>query len=207
VHQCPHVNIKIGKITFSALFDSGAQVSIISEDVYEQLIINNGAYPTVPVSSTVLVSAFNSKFKRIKKQTLIGFVIGEKDKYENVFLVAPRLITPVILGSDFLYEHGAVMDFVTESIRTEKDGETKCYKFQEDDAGRFKRERDTNLALYNDSEEAHFNHIQLQETGEILGLGFNASTAANRDVHNSHKETINAGKVRDKETPMMNDVL
>jgi hypothetical protein len=113
----------------------------------------------------------------------------------------------VILGSDFLYEHGAVMDFLTENIRTAKDGETKCYKFQEDDAGRFKRERGTNSVLYNNSEEAHFNHIQLQETGEIRELGFNASTAANRDVENSHKETINTGKVRDKETPRINDVL
>jgi hypothetical protein len=98
-------------MTFRALLDSGAQVSIISENVYEQLIINNGEYPTIPVSSTVLVSAFNSKSKRIKKQTLIEFVIGENDKYENAFLVAPKLVTPVILGSDFLYEHGRSYGF------------------------------------------------------------------------------------------------
>jgi hypothetical protein len=138
---------------------------------------------------------------------LVEYVIVENDRYENVFMVATKLVTPVILGSDFLYEHGAVMDFVTESIRTEKVGETKCYKFQEADAGSLKRERETISALYNDNEEAHFNHTQLQETGEIVELGFNASIVANRDVENSHKETIKAGKVRYKETPMINDVL
>jgi hypothetical protein len=167
VHQWPHL-------------DSGAQASIISEDAYAQLLIINGAYPTISVSSTVLVSVSNSKSKRILKQTLIEFVIGENDKYDNVFLVAPKLVTPVILGSDFPYENGAA----TEIIRNEKDGETKCYKFQEDDAGSLRRERETKSELNNDSEEAHFNHVQLQETGEILELGFNASTAANRDVEN-----------------------
>ena len=61
----------------------------------------------------MLVTVFGSRRWRIKKQVYISFFIGD-DYFENVFLVSGQLIESLLIGADFLQEHGFVMNFKTD---------------------------------------------------------------------------------------------
>jgi hypothetical protein len=94
--KCPYVNLKFGPKTFNALVDTGSQISLISEEVYNQL--TNMKYPLLelPVQSTVVVTAFGNRSMRLKKQTLLEFEIVE-DKYEHVFFCIVTVDDPYFI--------------------------------------------------------------------------------------------------------------
>lgn len=101
--------------------DSGFQVSLMSHEIYDELMLSD--YPTleIPAQSTVLTAAFQNKSRRIRLQALLHISISG-DKYEQIFLIAPKLLTPVILGADFLYDNRILIDFEEGCIKREKDG-------------------------------------------------------------------------------------
>jgi hypothetical protein len=95
-------------------------VNLVAEKVYDQLIEAGMSIPELPLENVALISAFGTKTRRIKKQSLLEFCIGE-DKFECVFLVSPQLINPVILGASFASEYGISIDFrVNASIMREE---------------------------------------------------------------------------------------
>jgi hypothetical protein len=57
-----------------------------------------------------LVSAFNERSRRIRKQALLEIQIGDTTLYQ-VVLLSPRLLTDIILGLDFLINHAAELRF------------------------------------------------------------------------------------------------
>jgi hypothetical protein len=75
------------------------------------------------LQSKVLVTAFGSRSRRIKKQVYISFFIGD-DCFEHVFLVPGQLIETLI-GGNFLQEYGLVTDFKTNYLMYEIEGNMK----------------------------------------------------------------------------------
>jgi hypothetical protein len=84
----------------------------------------------IGISNAVLITAFGNRSKRLKKQCYLEFRIGG-DVFEGVFLVAPQLVNLVILGCDFGFNYGVVIDFYDRSISYEKEGIRKICKFCE----------------------------------------------------------------------------
>jgi hypothetical protein len=63
---------------------------------------------TLPLDNAALVTAFGSRTKRIKKQELVGFFVGE-DRFESIFLISPQLTNSAILGSSFARSMGILL--------------------------------------------------------------------------------------------------
>jgi len=57
-----------------------------------------------------LMSAFNERSKRIRKQALLEIQIGDTT-LDQVVLLSPQLLTDIILGLDFLIDHAAELRF------------------------------------------------------------------------------------------------
>jgi hypothetical protein len=94
-----------------------------SKTKYDKLTLSGYSTLEIPVQSTVLIAAFKSKSRRVRPQALLEFSIPDNE-YEQIFLIAPKLITAVILGVDFLYNNRTVIDFEEEHIKKEKNGKT-----------------------------------------------------------------------------------
>lgn len=124
----PQVPIKMHKCQFIAILDSGSEVNLMSERVYEKLIETGLQVPTLPVEGVVLVTAFGRRSKRIRRQALIEFSMG-RDVFETIVLVAPQLNSDVILGCQFLREHGVTINFRSETFTYVRDGETREQMF------------------------------------------------------------------------------
>ena len=71
--NCPHINIKIGNGNVKGVIDTGTEISLITEDLYVQLLSQGLEILELKLQSTVLVTAFGSRSRRIKKQVYIPF--------------------------------------------------------------------------------------------------------------------------------------
>jgi hypothetical protein len=80
------------------------------------------------LQSTVLVTAFGSRSRRIKKEVYIPLFIGD-DCFEHVLLVSGQLIESLLIGADLLQEYGMVVNFETNCLKYEMEGNMKECKF------------------------------------------------------------------------------
>jgi hypothetical protein len=69
----------------------------------------------LPTQHINLVSAFNEKSRRIKKQALLTIIIAGYT-VEQVVLVSPQLLTDIILGLDFLVDNAAAINFPDRTV-------------------------------------------------------------------------------------------
>jgi len=97
-----------------ALLDTGAEASVISEELFNSLTEEGLKILHIPVVNCVLSSAFG-RSRRIRKQALIEFQV-EGDLYEQVIMVVPQLVTELILGNDFFYDYQVNLDFASGSL-------------------------------------------------------------------------------------------
>jgi hypothetical protein len=79
------------------------------------------------LQSMVLVAAFGSSSQRIKKQVYIPFLIGD-DCFEYVFLISGQL-TEMLTGADFLQDYTLLVNFKTNCLMYEIEGNMKEHKF------------------------------------------------------------------------------
>jgi hypothetical protein len=108
--QSPQVEIKVaGRIVINAILDSGSEVNLLSERVYEKLTQSRVDVPVLSVEH-VLVTASGERLKRIKRQALIEFTVGN-DLYESVFMVSSQLMNKAIIGCQFLKDYGVSINF------------------------------------------------------------------------------------------------
>ena len=76
----------------------------------------------LPTQHVNLLSAFNKKSNRVKKQAMLDVNIGDF-KINQIILLSPQLLTDAILGLDFLVDHHAVINFAERSITLKTNGE------------------------------------------------------------------------------------
>jgi predicted aspartyl protease len=93
-----------------ALIDTGCEMSILNKNLYNKLRHAGLKCPELPTQHVNLVSAFNDKSKRVKKQAFLEVDI-RKAKMEQVML-STHLLTEAILGLDFLINYQAVISFL-----------------------------------------------------------------------------------------------
>jgi hypothetical protein len=115
-------------VSITAILNSGSEVNLISERVYENLMEIGLQVPTLPVEGVVLVTAFGRRSERIRRQALIEFYIG-RDVFETIVLVSSQLNSDAILGCQFLREHGVTINFRSETFTYVRNGETREQAF------------------------------------------------------------------------------
>lgn len=95
------IKIKVANETIRTLLDTGSEVSVISERVLDTLKENEGViFPTLPVAGVTVVGVTGVRSKRINRQVLLQFEMGEQ-LFKHTFLVIKGLNFDLILGSDF----------------------------------------------------------------------------------------------------------
>jgi hypothetical protein len=109
-HECPKLKIMIGGEEFSALLDTGCEMSILNEQLYNKLRLLGLNCLVLPTQHLNLVSVFNERSKRIRKQELLEIQIGDSTA-DQVVLISPQLLTDAVLGIDFLVDHAAELSF------------------------------------------------------------------------------------------------
>jgi hypothetical protein len=99
-----------------------------------------------------LLSAFNKKSNRVKKQAMLDVKIGDI-KINQIVLLSPQLLTDAIIGLDFLVHYKAVINFAKRSITLKINGE---YTKSE-----FIGIKETTTALEESSSENQFHNFGL----------------------------------------------
>ena len=91
--------IKVKDLTFSSLFDTGAQVSCIKYDTVSEMELLH----QISDSSTCIRTA-NGQDVGVKGSVLVSFQIGPCS-FTHKFIVCKGITRPFILGEDFLSHH------------------------------------------------------------------------------------------------------
>ena len=115
VEACPQIHVVIGNQLCTALIDTGCQCSIISEELYSELKTKGLNSLELPTQNVVLKSAFTGRTKRVKRQALIQLRI-RNISVDQIILISPQLVTPLLLGMDFCVDNRIVIDFPKETI-------------------------------------------------------------------------------------------
>jgi hypothetical protein len=117
IQECPHVDVMIGSRKVQTLLDSGAQSCVMNEDLFNKLLDDGIEMPHLPVHNTLLQTDCGAKSRRIKRQALIDFSI-DGVMYQVVALIAPNLLTDLIVGVDYLREYKVTMEFAAARFST-----------------------------------------------------------------------------------------
>jgi len=84
-HECLRLKIRIGREEVSALLDTGCELSILYEQLYNKVRLLGLNCLELRTQHLNLVSAFNMRSKSIRKQTLLEIQIGTVDQVVLLF--------------------------------------------------------------------------------------------------------------------------
>jgi len=76
-HECPKLLIRILDQEMSALINTGCELSIMNEHLYNRLRHEGLNCFELPTQHVNLLSAFNEKSNRVKKQAMLDVIIGD----------------------------------------------------------------------------------------------------------------------------------
>jgi predicted aspartyl protease len=115
VETCPQIKISIGKQQCKALIDTGCQCSVMAEELYEELKARGLDSLELPMQNVVLKSAFTGKTMRVTRQALVKLQINNTS-IDQIILISPQLVTPLLLGTDFCTDNHVVINFHNNTI-------------------------------------------------------------------------------------------
>lgn len=123
----PIITVKFNNCSANALIDTGADISAITKELYDELNENNDVLDIIPVRRFVLRGAFSEKGAVIANKTRIKFTYDEIN-FEHEFFIVERMSEKVILGIDFIKKFKMTMTY-NEHTRikfgTERDNKFK----------------------------------------------------------------------------------
>ena len=82
-HECRKLKVMISEEMILALLDTGFGLSILNEQLYNKLYLLGLKCLELPTQHLNLVSAFNERSKRIRKQALLEIQIGDSTNYRS----------------------------------------------------------------------------------------------------------------------------
>jgi hypothetical protein len=95
--------------------DAGCELSILNEQFFNKLRLLGLNFPELPTQHLNLVSTFDERSKRIRKQALLEVQICDSTM-DQVVLLSPQLLIDTILGLDFLIDHAAELSFPDRTV-------------------------------------------------------------------------------------------
>lgn len=108
----PEISITLFNTPYSALLDSGASVSAISESLFKTLKNDPSKHkiPLLPLTGILLTTALNNKSVKINSQIYLTFFINDYETF-GIFLIVPQFSIPLILGTDWVIENSVIIDY------------------------------------------------------------------------------------------------
>jgi hypothetical protein len=117
---CPELSLLLFDVPVVALLDSGSEISCISEDLFKNLCRNcNNNIPSIPVPSSHIITATGARSTKVNTQIFVPLNILNVF-HDSILLVVKKLVTPVILGSDWLVDNCAMIDFASLTLHLTK---------------------------------------------------------------------------------------
>ena len=101
-----------------ALFDSGAQISAVSEKVVKELEQGEYRLRDLPAPSTIIRGATGEKTK-VNRQILLEFKLNEHE-INHPCLVINKLYNEIILGYDFFVKYNAFINPIEDFVEFKK---------------------------------------------------------------------------------------
>lgn len=159
----PFVKVKLGPCRVRALIDTGAQISMVTKNLYEKLRTNGVNMTEIPITKFPVRGAFSDKGEIIAYKIFVEMEIENK-KFNGEFYIAKKLPYQMLLGIEFLTAHRAVIDCATNHIGLQLKEETKVMVIKELNLQDAKQTLDELMFKYNElfSEEIgcvkHYQH-------------------------------------------------
>jgi len=114
---CPRIICDINNKPIKFLVDTGSQISCISNEVFEKINQKGNNIPMLPLSGIkVVCNAVGKQFTNIRKQIYCKIKIDQTDVY-TILVIIDNLNEHGILGSDFLEEHKAQINYVNNDLQ------------------------------------------------------------------------------------------
>lgn len=113
---CPYINMEINGKKMEMLIDSGAEISAISTEYENKLMIENEPQiPSLPLVGLNIYNAIGNTVTKASKQMLLPLTF---DSYtvHTPFIVVPQLNEGGIIGNDFLEKNKAILDFKNQTM-------------------------------------------------------------------------------------------
>jgi len=114
----PEVIVHIFETSNSAILDSGASISAISEEFFsklKKLAPIPKSLSILPVTGITISIAVHGRSRKISHQVLIPIKLYGYEA-PGIFLVVPHLGTSLILSDDWLTEHGIILNYLTKEV-------------------------------------------------------------------------------------------
>ena len=119
------IQVTIENRKFKTLVDTGSEISVIAENILNELKEFKKNIPVLPVAGVTVIGVTGVRSKRVTKQIHLSFSIGDMN-FDNTFLVVKGLSLDIILGNDFLQRNKAVINFKEKVL--ELDGGDRSVK-------------------------------------------------------------------------------
>jgi len=121
--SCPQVKFLMGSHQYSAVLDKGCEASILSEQLYNKLILNGVESLELQTQNIVVVGEFSRKAHRVRKQVFLTLKFGDIP-IDQIFLVSEQLLMPMLIGYDFCIASGIILDFQRGKLILKHDDES-----------------------------------------------------------------------------------
>ena len=92
LQECPKVKVAIGNEEITSILDTGCELCLMRQDLYNKLWDNGMRNLELSVQNMKLVSAFNNRARKVKTEATLTLKFGEV-KGDQIFLIAPRVMT------------------------------------------------------------------------------------------------------------------
>jgi hypothetical protein len=115
-------------IQVKIILDSGSEVNLLAQSVYDKFIDSGMYIPTLPLEKVILVTASGKRSNKVKKRAMVEFGVG-KDLFEVNFLISPQVVNDAILGCQFLNENGISLNFERGSLTCFRGGVLREHLF------------------------------------------------------------------------------
>ncbi|KYQ54046.1 hypothetical protein ALC60_07048 [Trachymyrmex zeteki] len=99
----PFIEIKFNKVTVIALIDTGAQVSAITKDLYDELVETKEIIDIIPIRKFVLKGAFSERGVIVNNKVKLNFKYGDKLVEQEFYI--EKLAYSMVIGIDCLIKY------------------------------------------------------------------------------------------------------
>jgi len=128
LQECPKVKVTIGNEEIISILDTDCELCLMSQDLYNKLRDNGMRNLELPVQNMKLVSAFSDKARKVKTQAMLTLKFGEV-KVDQIFLIAPRLMTQILIGVDFCVTNKVTISFPDKCFTLDVNNEVTKHMF------------------------------------------------------------------------------
>jgi len=128
LQECPKVKVNIGSEEITAILDTGCELCLMSQDLYNKLWDNGVRNQELPVQNMKLVSAFNYRARKVNIQAMLTLKFREV-RVDQIFLIAPRLMTQVLIGVDFCVANKVTISFPDKCFSMAVDNQATKHMF------------------------------------------------------------------------------